>query len=85
MQALHKHKQGMSTVAVARQVFRDHGVGGFFKGLMPSMVMVVNPTIQYIIYESLVARALDIRSVQFCQLAGWGSWVGGGGGGYHQL
>lgn len=61
MQALHKHRQGMSTVAVARQVYRDHGVAGFFKGLMPSMVMVVNPTIQYIIYESLVARALDIR------------------------
>jgi hypothetical protein len=46
MQALHKHKQGMSTVAVARQVYRDHGLAGFFKGLMPSMVMVVNPTIQ---------------------------------------
>jgi hypothetical protein len=40
MQALHKHRQGMSTVAVARQVYRDHGVAGFFKGLMPSMVMV---------------------------------------------
>jgi hypothetical protein len=46
MQALHRHKQGMNTVAVARQVYRDHGVAGFFKGLMPSMVMVVNPTIQ---------------------------------------
>jgi hypothetical protein len=46
MQALHRHKQGMSTVAVARQVYRDHGVTGFFKGLMPSMVMVINPTIQ---------------------------------------
>ena len=61
MQALHKHRQGMSTVAVARQVYRDHGVAGFFKGLMPSMVMVVNPTIQYIIYEGLVARALEMR------------------------
>lgn len=61
MQALHRHRQGMSTVAVARQVYRDQGLAGFFKGLMPSMVMVVNPTIQYIIYESLVARALDIR------------------------
>lgn len=40
MQALHKHRQGMSTLAVARQVYRDHGVAGFFKGLMPSMVMV---------------------------------------------
>lgn len=63
MQALHKHRQGMSTLAVAKQVYKDHGVSGFFKGLMPSMVMVVNPTIQYIIYESLVAHALDLRKV----------------------
>lgn len=61
MQALHKHRQGMSTLAVAKQVYKDHGVSGFFKGLMPSMVMVVNPTIQYIIYESLVAHALELR------------------------
>lgn len=69
MQALHRHKQGMSTVAVARQVYRDHGMAGFFKGLMPSMVMVVNPTIQYIIYESLVSRALDIRKAASKQAA----------------
>eukprot|EP00775_Hariotina_reticulata_P011406 gene11406-11554_t len=61
MQALQRHKQNAGTLAVARQVYRDHGVAGFFKGLMPSMVMVVNPTIQYILYESLVARALELR------------------------
>jgi hypothetical protein len=61
MQALQRHKQNAGTLAVARQVYRDHGLAGFFKGLMPSMVMVVNPTIQYILYESLVARALELR------------------------
>lgn len=65
MQALHKHKQGMGTVAVARQVYRDQGMHGFFKGLWPSMVMVCNPTIQYVIYESLVGRVLDIRCGQW--------------------
>lgn len=63
MQALHKHKQGLSTYAVARHVYHDHGLSGFFKGLGPSLVMVVNPTIQYIIYEGLVGRMLDIRCV----------------------
>jgi solute carrier family 25 (peroxisomal adenine nucleotide transporter), member 17 len=29
--------------------------------LVPLQVMVVNPTIQYILYESLVARALELR------------------------
>ena len=32
------------------------------QGLWPSMVMVINPTIQYIVYESLVARALAFRN-----------------------
>jgi len=65
MQALQRHKQNAGTLAVARQVYRDHGLAGFFKGLMPSMVMVVNPTIQYILYESLVARALELRRCGF--------------------
>jgi adenine nucleotide transporter 17 len=46
IQALHRNQggaaggsgAGMSTLAVARQVYRDHGLAGFFKGLMPSMV-----------------------------------------------
>jgi adenine nucleotide transporter 17 len=32
------------------------------QGLYPSLVMVVNPTLQYIIYEWLVARSLAWRS-----------------------
>jgi adenine nucleotide transporter 17 len=40
-------------------MYQDQGLGGFFKGLAPSMIMVINPTIQYILYESLVARALE--------------------------
>lgn len=40
-------------------MYADQGLGGFFKGLAPSMIMVINPTIQYILYESLVARALE--------------------------
>lgn len=62
MQALSRQKPGMSTFAVVRQMYQDSGISGFFKGLMPSMVMVVNPTIQYIIYESLVAWCLDWRN-----------------------
>jgi adenine nucleotide transporter 17 len=49
----------MSTLSVVRQMYQDQGLGGFFKGLAPSMIMVINPTIQYILYESLVARALE--------------------------
>lgn len=64
MQALSRQKPGMSTLAVVKQMYQDSGISGFFKGLMPSMVMVVNPTIQYIIYESLVAWSLDVKNSQ---------------------
>lgn len=54
MQALQRHRSGgaagagqpLSTLGVAQQVFRDAGLAGFFQGLIPSLVMVVNPTIQ---------------------------------------
>ncbi|WIA37555.1 hypothetical protein OEZ86_014462 [Tetradesmus obliquus] len=59
MQALSRQRPGMSTLSVVRQMYTDQGLGGFFKGLAPSMIMVINPTIQYILYESLVARALE--------------------------
>ncbi|KAF8065929.1 hypothetical protein HT031_002990 [Scenedesmus sp. PABB004] len=59
MQALSRQRPGMGMAAVVRQMYADQGLAGFFKGLAPSMVMVVNPTIQYILYESLVARALE--------------------------
>jgi adenine nucleotide transporter 17 len=59
MQALSRQRPGMSTLSVVRQMYADQGLGGFFKGLAPSMIMVINPTIQYILYESLVARALE--------------------------
>eukprot|EP00879_Flechtneria_rotunda_P002893 GHRR01003109.1.p1 GENE.GHRR01003109.1~~GHRR01003109.1.p1 ORF type:complete len:345 (+),score=94.33 GHRR01003109.1:315-1349(+) len=62
LQAIARHKPDISTLAVVRQIYREDGIAGFFKGLMPSVVMVVNPTIQYILYESLVARLLELRS-----------------------
>lgn len=43
------------------QVYRENGLKGFFKGLIPSLVMVVNPTIQYIMYEWLTARLMELR------------------------
>lgn len=65
LQALQKEHPDIarraSAVATAQQIWRDQGALGFFKGLWPSMVMVVNPTIQYILYEWMVARALDWR------------------------
>ena len=39
--------------AVVRQVYGDYGLAGFWKGCGASLVMVVNPTLQYAMYEWL--------------------------------
>ena len=46
---------------VAQRVHRENGLAGFWKGIAPSLVMVVNPTLQYILYEWLCNRLRDIR------------------------
>lgn len=45
-----------SSLAVAAQIWRERGWRGFLAGLGPSLVMVLNPTINYVLYEALVAR-----------------------------
>jgi len=42
-------------VAVAREVYSEYGLKGFWNGVAASLVMVINPTIQYAFYEWLVA------------------------------
>lgn len=48
-------------VAVAREVYSEYGLGGFWNGVAASLVMVINPTIQYAFYEWLVAARSRVR------------------------
>ena len=36
-------------------------VQGLWKGVLPSLVMVSNPTINYVLYEWLLARLADLK------------------------
>ena len=42
-------------VAVAKSVYSEYGLGGFWNGVGASLIMVVNPTIQYALYEWMKA------------------------------
>lgn len=44
-----------TALGVAREVWREYGLGGFWNGCGASLVMVVNPTLQYALYEWLLA------------------------------
>lgn len=37
-------------------------VQGFWKGVLPSLVMVCNPTVQYVLFEWLLARIREART-----------------------
>ncbi|XP_043723667.1 peroxisomal nicotinamide adenine dinucleotide carrier-like [Telopea speciosissima] len=42
------------TVQAIREVYSEAGIKGFWKGVVPALVMVCNPSIQFMIYESLL-------------------------------
>lgn len=48
-------------LAVAREVISEYGLGGFWNGVGASLVMVINPTIQYALYERLLSTRTRMR------------------------
>ncbi|GJN08590.1 hypothetical protein PR202_ga26528 [Eleusine coracana subsp. coracana] len=45
-----------------REVYRESGIRGFWKGIVPTLIMVCNPSIQFMIYETLAKRLQSKRS-----------------------
>ncbi|CAI8586265.1 unnamed protein product [Vicia faba] len=44
------------TSHVIQEVYDESGVLGFWKGVLPTLVMVSNPSIQFMLYETLLAK-----------------------------
>eukprot|EP01025_Chloroclados_australasicus_P003888 TRINITY_DN10928_c0_g2_i1.p1 TRINITY_DN10928_c0_g2~~TRINITY_DN10928_c0_g2_i1.p1 ORF type:complete len:319 (-),score=26.44 TRINITY_DN10928_c0_g2_i1:217-1173(-) len=47
---------GNGLVRVVTDIYQDYGVLGYWKGVLPSLVMVSNPVIQYSLFEFLCAE-----------------------------
>ncbi|GJN30760.1 hypothetical protein PR202_gb19096 [Eleusine coracana subsp. coracana] len=50
------------TLQAIREVYRESGLRGFWKGIVPTLIMVCNPSIQFMIYETLAKRLQSKRS-----------------------
>ncbi|KAE8684413.1 Peroxisomal nicotinamide adenine dinucleotide carrier [Hibiscus syriacus] len=50
------------TIQAAREVYAEAGIKGFWKGIIPTLIMVCNPSIQFMIYETLLKRLKEKRS-----------------------
>ncbi len=49
----------MSTFEMLFNVWENEGLSGFYKGIIPSLILTINPIIQYIIYENMRAKLID--------------------------
>lgn len=44
------------TTLAMKEVYREAGIKGFWKGIVPTLIMVCNPSIQFMIYETSLKR-----------------------------
>ncbi|CAJ2674145.1 unnamed protein product [Trifolium pratense] len=52
------------TIHAANEVYNEAGIVGFWKGVIPALIMVCNPSIQFMIYESSLKRLRAKRSAK---------------------
>ncbi|XP_068648561.1 peroxisomal nicotinamide adenine dinucleotide carrier-like isoform X2 [Aristolochia californica] len=52
------------TFQAVQEVFREAGVAGFWKGIIPTLIMVCNPSIQFMIYESSLKHLRAKRALK---------------------
>ncbi|KAF9686544.1 hypothetical protein SADUNF_Sadunf02G0000300 [Salix dunnii] len=56
------------TLQAAREVYIEAGITGFWKGIIPTLIMVCNPSIQFMIYESSLKH---LRAKRFANKQGY--------------
>lgn len=50
------------TLHAAYEVYNEAGIRGFWKGIIPTLIMVCNPSIQFMIYESSIKHLKKKRA-----------------------
>eukprot|EP00899_Mesostigma_viride_P018986 jgi/Mesvir1/27089/Mv20774-RA.1 len=63
--ATRDEKASSSSISVAgtiRELLHDSGIAGFWAGVLPALLMVTNPAIQFMIYEGLVSAVLKVKT-----------------------
>ena len=46
-------KDNKGLVATIKEIYQKEGLGAFYKGVLPNMLLVINPMINFVIYEGL--------------------------------
>ncbi|KAF9175436.1 hypothetical protein BGX21_007971 [Mortierella sp. AD011] len=53
----------MGTIETAAQMIKESGFQSFWQGVMPALVLVANPIIQYTVFEKIKARIAKSRAL----------------------
>ncbi|XP_077212386.1 peroxisomal nicotinamide adenine dinucleotide carrier-like isoform X1 [Tasmannia lanceolata] len=61
LELIRPHPYG--TLNAAKEVYCEAGIAGFWKGIIPTLIMVCNPSIQFMIYETSLKRLRAKRAV----------------------
>ncbi|KAH9324647.1 hypothetical protein KI387_004825, partial [Taxus chinensis] len=60
----HLAKVHFGTGNAVQEVYGEAGLFGFWKGVMPTLIMVSNPSIQFMLYETLLKRLRAKRALK---------------------
>lgn len=64
---LAKEKKGV--IQTVKDIFKAEGITAFYRGVLPNMVLIMNPIINFVIYENLKKWMLNRKfSLNFLQL-----------------
>lgn len=47
------------------EIFREEGLRGWLAGIVPALVLVLNPAIQFALYDHLRLKVLQLKQVGF--------------------
>jgi adenine nucleotide transporter 17 len=48
-----KNQDSQSTFQLIKDIYKHEGLEAFFKGVIPNLILVINPIINFVIYEAL--------------------------------
>lgn len=48
-----KEKAKQNMIDVVKQIYQQEGLQAFFKGVLPNLVLVTNPIINFVVYEAV--------------------------------
>ena len=47
-----------NTIQLIKDIYNNEGIEAFFKGIIPNLILIINPIINFVIYEAMKNVAL---------------------------